>query len=241
ARIPLAQKIPIDERRVTPQALDALATRAAAALDSLAPGAHAESPALGPLQRRLVPSFEAVIARLGDRARFAPPRVKPTIFALFFGLSGTSGFTDPWTHEINLDPGATAVERPALYAHEWGHLSGFADETEANYISVLACTRSHDPLLEYSGWLLVWFNLPQSAHPARALSPLADADVGEIVRRYLARRNPLIERIQRLAYGAYLQRNGVATGYASYSLFVRWLLGARYDRGGLPLTARLNE
>ena len=44
------------------------------------------------------------------------------------------------------------VERPFVIAHEWGHLAGYADESEANYIAWLTCMRG-DEGAQYSAWL----------------------------------------------------------------------------------------
>ena len=45
--------------------------------------------------------------------------------------------------ETLLAPDLLDVERPFVIAHEWGHLAGFADESEANFIAWLACLRGH--------------------------------------------------------------------------------------------------
>ena len=51
--------------------------------------------------------------------------------------------TDPFFLETLLAPDLLDVERPFVIAHEWGHLAGFADESEANFIAWLACRRGH--------------------------------------------------------------------------------------------------
>ena len=38
----------------------------------------------------------------------------------------------------------TAAERPFVIAHEWAHLAGYADESEANFVAWLTCRRA-DP------------------------------------------------------------------------------------------------
>ena len=49
--------------------------------------------------------------------------------------------TDPFFLETLLAPDLLDVERPFVIAHEWGHLAGYADESEANFIAWLACRR----------------------------------------------------------------------------------------------------
>jgi hypothetical protein len=236
-RVPLADKIPVHNERTDEDSVAAFADRTTDRLTRLADAAHRETLDDVQMGRRLVPTFEATIARLGDGASFAPPRIKPTIFQITMQLSATTGFTDPWTHEVNVDRSLFAFERPAVYAHEWAHISGFADESEANFISVIACTTSHDPLLEYSGWLLVWENLPQDVHLTHRMGRTAYADIQAIRARYLKNVNQQVERVSRVAYDRYLKSNRVKAGYASYRLFIRWMTGADFDRDGLPLVA----
>jgi hypothetical protein len=238
-RIPLAEKIPVHNERTNEDSVTAFAEHVVDRLNARAAGAHREiltrHPSDASNAALLYPQFSKVIARLGDRAAFAPPRVKSTIFQGLFEASATSGFTDPWTHEVNLDATSFDFERPAIYAHEWAHISGFADESEANFIAVIACTTSDDALLQYSGWLLTWFNLPATIHVKHKLSRQVYGDVRSIIARYRKHVNPGVELASRAAYDSYLKANGVKAGFASYRLFVRWLTGADFDRGGLPI------
>jgi len=235
SRIPLAEKIVVHNERTDEDSVAAFGNRVIDELSRYAVAAHREHLSDAEFAERLEPAFEATIARLGDTARFSPPRVKPTVFQPLMQLSETSGFTDPWTHEINLNARSFPIERPALYAHEWAHLSGFADEAEANFISVITCTRSHDPLLAYSGWILVWFNLPSNLHPTHHISRLAYDDIVAIAARYEAEANKQVVKAQRAGYDTYLKSNHVKAGYASYQLFVRWMVGGDFDKSGLPL------
>lgn len=237
SRIPLADKIVVHNERTNEDTVSAFADRVVDELSRYAAAAHRESADDRTVGARLAPSFEAAIHRLGDDASFAPPRVKPTLFGPLMELSATSGFTDPWTHEINVDAGAFAFERPAYYAHEWAHLAGFTDEAEANFISVLACTNSDDPLLAYAGWLLVWFNLPSDVHVTHRISRLGYADIAAIRARVLRHMNRGVQHVQQVAYDKYLKSNHVEAGYDSYRLFIRWMTGAEFDAAGLPRVA----
>ncbi len=235
SRLPLAAKIAVHDERTDEDSVAAFADRVTDRLTALADRAHRESSDDASSARRLEPTFTATIRRLGDRSSFAPPRVKPTLFQPMMQLSATSGFTDPWTHEVNLDASAFPYERPAIYAHEWAHIAGFNDEAEANFIAVIACTTARDPLLQYSGWILVWFNLPSDVRLTHRMGQTAYADIVAIRERYLKNVNKTVERAQRVAYDGYLKSNHVKAGFASYRLFIRWMTGADFDRAGLPL------
>lgn len=235
SRVPLAEKIVVHDDRTNEDAVNRFADRVIDELTRDAPPAHRERLSDAEAGVRLVPTFEAAIHRLGDAASFAPPRVKPTIFQPLFAASGTTGFTDPWTHEVNLEATTFFFERPAIYAHEWAHVSGFTDEAEANFISVIACTTSRDPLLRYSGWLLVWENLPRNVHLSHRMGRTAYDDLVAIRARYLHNVNPQVEHASRAAYDGYLKSNHVKAGFASYGLFIRWMTGADFDAHGLPV------
>ena len=235
-RVPLADKIPVHNERTDEDSVGRYADHVTDMLSKLADAAHKEEPVTDErFQAMLVPRFDAITRRLGDVATFAPPRIKPTVFQTTMQLSATNGFTDPWTHEVNVDSSSFFYERPAIYAHEWAHISGFADESEANFISFIACTTSKDPLLAYSGWVLVWFNLPTGVHLTHPMGKTAYNDIMAIRARYTKQVNKDVAHAQVAVYDQYLKSNHVKAGYGSYRLFVRWLTGADFDRDGLPI------
>ena len=171
-RVPVNDKVIVRRSAVDTQHVDAYADHVLEMLDANVVAAHENPPGDDDVQAALQPTFEAAIARLGDQHAFGLPSVKPTIFNGMLGSTGDSGFMDPWTHEVNLYTGQLFFERPATFAHEWAHAAGFADESEANYVSVLACINSPLAVARYSGWLLVWFNMPSDV---RAEAPRVGA------------------------------------------------------------------
>jgi Protein of unknown function (DUF3810) len=235
SRVSLADKIPVHNDRTDEDSVGRFADRVNDELSRDADPAHKDMLDDEQVAQRLVPTFEATIHRLGDRSTFPPPRIKPTLFQPMLQASATTGFTDPWTHEVNVDASLFFFERPAVYAHEWSHLSGFNDEAEANFISVIACTTSNEPLLKYSGWLLVWENLPQDVHLTHSMGKTAYDDIMAIRARFARQVNKQVEHASQSAYDSYLKSNHVKAGYASYQLFIRWMTGADFDRAGLPV------
>jgi hypothetical protein len=234
-RVPIKEKIVLHRERTDAASVRALAERTVQMLNANVAAAHAAHYSDEEMQRRLAPTFFATIRRLGDRSVFPPAPVKPTIFEPFMHASATYGFMDPWTHEINLSSSLLGVERPAAYAHEWSHLSGFADESEANFIAVVSCLASKDPALQYSGWMLVWFNMPSSVHVRTHAVPMVIADVKEIIARYHREVKPSVANAQRVVYDAYLRANAVHAGFDSYHLFVQLLTAGELDASGLPV------
>jgi hypothetical protein len=234
-RVPVSQKIVLHPEMVDSAHVDAFANRVAHMLSDNVDGAHREQAIESDVRRSLQPAFEAAIQRLGDPGPVSIPPIKPTIFDAMMGFTGDAGFMDPWTHEVNLYGGQLFFERPATFAHEWAHVAGFADESEANYIAVLTCINDPHPLARYSGWLLVWFNLGSNVHVTQHVKPQVARDILAIERRLRLQVRPAIAKAQAAAYDRYLKANRVAQGIGSYRAFVAWMTGATYDARGLPI------
>jgi hypothetical protein len=259
-RLPLTAKLDDDPARVTPAAARALAARTIALLNADGPAAHASPwPEDEALVRRLEPTFKEAARAGGDRRGIVPGLPKTSLGDVFLGASGTAGFTNPVTHEVALDRTVLDCEKPFLLAHEWGHLAGFADESEASFVGLLACARSSFPQIRYAGWLALYEHLPREAledePPSRALpapdsgspddfvgpsaglpalSPLVRADLRAMAERAARRRSPWISRLSYRAYDRYLKANRVPEGIASYGLVVRLILGVRFEEPWVP-------
>ena len=114
------------------------------------------------MSQRLRPSFEAVLADLGTGTCRVPLSTKVSLLDPYLGAAGISAFTNPFGLEVVFNTALLPIEKPFTLAHEWAHVAGFADESEANFIALLACARSADPMIRYSGWLALYRYLPAS-------------------------------------------------------------------------------
>lgn len=63
----------------------------------------------------------------------------------------TTGFYSCFTSEPNVNTHMPDLELPFTMCHELAHTSGFMREDEANFIGYLACKKSDNPALRYSG------------------------------------------------------------------------------------------
>jgi hypothetical protein len=148
----------------------------------------------------------------------------------FFRASGTDGMHAPFLLETLLNPDLTPPERPAVLAHEWAHLAGYAPEDDASFVGLVAAMRA-DSAGRYSAWLTLMFEavnqLPRSDR-GRVLSGLAAGprqDQQAIVLRLQSR----VETVQRASwetYDRYLKSQGVTEGVRSYSRVVQLLIGS---------------
>lgn len=233
-RVPLERKVDYAESRVTPDAARDLARASVQRLNELHGAAHGDAPT----KRTLEQAFVAAQQRLGA-SRFATPGVpKRSVLELYFRGAAIDGMTDPFFLEVILNPDVLPFERPFVLAHEWGHLAGYADESEASLLAWLTCLEG-DERAQYSGWLAIYSHVignlarPDARAIAEPLQPGPRADLAAISAR-LARSTPMVRTVARDAYDAYLKANRVEEGIASYDAVVRLILGAGQNNGWAP-------
>ena len=130
------------------------------------------------LNALLVNANEASAARW-PRPRARWPKVSPIMDRL-----GLSGFYFPWSGEVNVNRGLPAIAAAHALAHEKAHQRGFAAEDEANFVAIVAGSRSEAPISRYAALLFA------QRQALRALL-LEDPPRGESL---LAQRHPGVQR-----------------------------------------------
>lgn len=232
-RVPLQGKLDYDTARVTPAAARAFTAGATDLLNRGYAAAHADEPDEAALARGF-----AEAQRLLGASRLAVPGVpKASTLSFYFRYAAIDGMTDPIFLEVILNPDVLAVERPFVLAHEWAHLAGYADESAANFVAWLACTRG-DPAAQYSGWLAAYEHTV-AVIPRRDRASLPPLDQGPrddlraMAERY-ERSSPAVRNAARGVYDTYLKANRVEAGIANYDLVVRLLLGTSFSEGWTP-------
>ena len=230
-RVPLEEKLAFDRGRVTREAGEALVARTVEALNRLyAPAHRTPTPTTA-----LAEAFQSADAALGAKVPIVPGRPKETLLAGYFHQAAISGMTDPFLLETLLSSDLLAVERPFVIAHEWGHLAGYADESEASYVGWLTCQRS-DAAAQYSAWLALLGSLEpflSRAHALRGLDAGPRIDLAAMRYRY-ERTSRIVRAAARETYDGYLKANRVEAGVASYDLVVQLILGTELDSNGNP-------
>jgi hypothetical protein len=241
-REPLTRKLDFDRSRVTDAAADQLADLSATELNSLTMAAHRSAwPERQEWSKRLQSPFELVVGSLGDPAGTGLARAKKSLFDFYLTAAGIDGFTNPFGMEIVLDSRLLPVEQPFAIAHEWAHLAGFADESEANFIALITCLRCEDLSVRYAGWLSVYPSLAHAAGgnkdgwPNRPqLAPEVSNDLASIQKRRSEGINPWISSAEWRIYDRFLKANRVQAGIESYDLFIELALGTRFAPGWIP-------
>lgn len=240
-RQPLTSRVQFSAARVTPEAAAALAVRAIDALNAQHAGAHAElaaSPSMTALRAQLAPAFSRAQRALGQSSIATPGRPKTSLLSPYFRWATIDGLINPLGLEVIVSLDVLAVERPSVVAHEWGHLAGWAHESEAGYVAWLTCLGG-SRAAQYSGWLSMYWQL-RRALPAERLQGLERdlaagprADLRGIAAR-LARGQPAIQRASWQTYDQYLKANRVPSGVASYDEVLQLVLGVATDAEGRP-------
>jgi hypothetical protein len=240
-RQPLRAQLDFNDERVTREALSGFATRNIDALNALYREAHAaEWPELADTGRVLQPAFVAAQRDLAMTWTAEPGHPKRTLFNFYFTRVAIEGLTDPFFLETLANQSLLPFERASTVAHEWSHLAGYADESEANFVGWLVCMRGTAPV-QYSGWLSLYGTVmnalprPDREELSRRLEPGPRTDLIAISERIRSQMIPLANRAGYAVYDRYLKANRVEAGIRSYGEVVRLLLGTRFTEDGVPL------
>lgn len=237
----LGERLDFREERITHDALVALAGRTVDSLNRLHAAAHADGwPAAARVSASLEPAFAAVQRDLALGWMVAPARPKRTLLNFYLARVSIDGMTDPFFLETLTNDTLLPFEVPATVAHEWGHLAGYAHESEASFVGWLVCLRG-TPAIQYSGWLSLYGTvagaLPRHEREAIAgrLEPGPRQDlraIGDRIRRYAI---PIASRAGYAAYDRFLKANRVESGVNSYGEVIRLVLGTRFTEHGAPV------
>lgn len=241
-RVPLEQQLAYDASRITRQSGVDFARAAivqANALQSAAPASSSPASSPSPASdESLVQALNEVQRQLGATRMTVVSAAKLSVLQFYFRKAAIDGMTDPFFLEVILNPDMLPSERPITLAHEWAHLAGYADESEANFVAWLACIRAA-PAAQYSGWLSAYQHvvsgLPLQDRRALAaeLSPAVVADLAAERARF-ARSSERVRGVARGAYDTYLRANRIEEGIANYNAVVRLMLGTSFDASWTP-------
>jgi hypothetical protein len=236
-RAPLATRLAFSRERATPQATLGVA-KAAAVRASQVRAAGVEGSAWEALPGLMGESFARVQGQLAAAAPAVPGVPKWTILDAWFERSGVDGMTDPFLLETLVNSSVLPFERPSIVAHEWAHLAGYADESEASFVGWLVCLQG-PPQAEYSAQLaLLWQTLPvlsatEREAVTRLLAPGVRTDLKAIADR-VARARPAFRRVSWAVYDRYLKANRVEKGIRSYDAALELVLGTTFKKGWVP-------
>jgi hypothetical protein len=228
-RVPLEDKLDFDRSRVSEQNATAFASEAIARVNAIHDAGHALEFDRG----RLARSFAMAERLLGSSTTTRVGRPKLSLLQPYFRVAAIDGMTDPIFLEVIVNPDLVTIELPDVLAHEWAHLAGYADESEASFLAWLTCLRG-DSLAQYSGWLSAYRRTsnvlrPQVRGQLPPLQPGPKADLRAIAER-LGRSSRTVRDAARGAYDSYLKANRIQEGIENYDAVIQLMLGTSLGR-----------
>jgi hypothetical protein len=185
-------------------------------------------------------AFSSVLGRLSDATPAVPGRMKSSILGPYFRWSSVDGMINPFGLEAIANPDLLPFEVPFVAAHEWAHLAGYADESEASFVGFLTCIRAAAPAA-YSGWLFLYWQINSevgSDDRRRLTAMLGEGprrDVAAIIERMRKGQVPLLRDAGWRVYDQYLKANRVEEGVRSYGLVLTLLARTRFEDGWIPV------
>ncbi len=179
--------------------------------------------------------YNEIGAKEGINAPFNQhPHAKTMIFTPLSSMSGVTGSMGPFFCEFTLNGDIRPHDYPAIYAHEFAHLLGIANEGEANFYSYIVCTASSDKAVKFSGYYHIFF------HVLRNVFDILGEKEGEKFLKYIrpeiiqlarsdrqywiSKRCKALDAAQDFIFDLYLRGNHVAEGRKSYSGVVALIL-----------------
>ena len=233
-RVKLIDKLEIDAHGISQEGARSVAAASIERLNAIYGQAHFDS-----MQSSLAGGFERAQRELGSVTTALPGRPKRTLLNPFFRWTGVNGMTDPFFLEILIDDSVLPIERPMVIAHEWGHLAGFADESEASFAGWLTCIHG-SAADQYSAWLFIFEEMmPLVGDNARSelvrrLAPGPLEDLRAIAERRRRQVNPRASRLSSLVYDRYLKANRIPSGVANYGEVAGLLIGVQFGPDWTP-------
>jgi hypothetical protein len=239
-RVPLLERLELAHDAPSAAIVLALGRQAGDRLNALHAAAHG-SPWIDPwADQELQQAFRVTQQYLGGSRTAVPGRLKESIIGPYFRWASVDGMVDPFALEVLANPDLLPFEKPFVAAHEWSHLAGYADESEANFVGWLSCVRS-GAAAQYSAWLFLYWEVSGVARAAErtalaaALGPGPRADVAAIAERVRRGQLPQLRRVSWAAYDQYLKANRVEEGVRSYTAVITLLLRVRFKPDWVPV------
>jgi hypothetical protein len=248
SRIPLDQQL--DLQKVQPQR-EALIEEVKLTIDRMALARNLVAPmdsnalsisALPPqLEKKVRNSLEGLLAEINypSLGRVRGRKIFPKGWLI--GM-GATGIYIPFVSEGHFDGALHPIQHPAVMAHEMSHGYGFTNEGVCNFLALLACERSEEPMIQYAGLLMYFRYLTHDLFrmdPAYYRQLIPNLPVGiqadlSAIRENRKKYKAWFPDFSRKVYNRYLQSQGVKEGIKSYNKVVGLYASWKEKMGAKP-------
>lgn len=165
--------------------------------------------------------------KLGDY-----PKAKIILSSKLLSYTNITGIYSPFTAEANININQPKTSLPFTILHEMAHQRGYANESEANFLSYVACINNKDEFVKYSGYFMALKYTATALSKVdyenfKALSKEIDNDVLVDLKDYQnfwAKYEGKTSKASDNINDIYLKSNKVKEGTKSYSKIVDLLL-----------------
>lgn len=141
----------------------------------------------------------------------------------------TAGVYIPFAMEGHIDAGLPVLQWPFVIAHEMSHGYGITDEGECNFVATLACAKSNNLYIQYSGLLSYWRYMansligvaPDLGKKLVRMRSVSVKNDSETIINLLNTYPDILPDVRDKVYDSYLKSNGISAGSESYGLIIR--------------------
>ena len=141
-RVPMEQRLSVAPGSPASDAVVQLGVMAVAQLNALHDEAHGSGWRQPLDDPSLLRAYGEIQHVLSDARPAEPGRLKRSMLGPYFRWTSVDGMINPFGLEVLVNPDLLPYERPFVAAHEWAHLAGYADESEASFVGWLTCLRA---------------------------------------------------------------------------------------------------
>ncbi|MDA1183957.1 MAG: DUF3810 family protein [Acidobacteria bacterium] len=240
-RVPMDARLLVEQGAPSSQAVTDLGIEAGAQLNALYDEAHQLGWAEDPSDDEgLRAAFVSVQRTLSDAPPAEAGRLKGSLLGPYFRWASIDGMINPLGLEVLANPDLLPFERPFVAAHEWSHLAGYADESEASFVGWLTCMHAGVPA-RYSAWLFLYAQVANEVDAAgrdrlaSALGAGPHGDLQAVAERVQRGQWPVVRDAGWQVYDQYLKANRVEEGVRSYGAVVTLILRTRFEPDWAPV------
>ena len=81
-------------------------------------------------------------------------KAKIILSSKYLSYTNITGIYSPFTGEANININQPMISLPFTVLHEMAHQRGYGNESDANFLSYIACIENEDPYVNYSGYFM---------------------------------------------------------------------------------------